>query len=243
MEQERIDGTADQTKQDDTFRKAKSSGKIKSIKALKILEGQGYIVGKTLGSGSYASVKSAYDINQKHKVAIKIISKKKSFKVYLTKFLPREIATMRNLGHHYAVIKFYQIIETTTRYFFIMELAENGDLLREIKAKEYIQEDQAGRWFIHLYEGIRYMHGKGLVHRDIKCENLVLDKENTLKITDFGFAKKSGRTRSGGPSLCDTYCGSYAYAAPEILKGIPHDPEITDIWSMGVVLFTMVGHF
>ena len=210
-------------------------------KSYLVLESQGYIVGRTLGSGSYARVKWAYDINRKHKVAIKIIKKKKADSEYLQKFLPREVEAMRVLSKHYAIVKFYQIIETTSRHFFIMEYAEKGDLLRAIKTQGFVSEEQAGQWFIHLYDGVKYMHIKGIVHRDIKCENLVIDGNNVLKLTDLGFAKKIGKSKSGNALLSETYCGSYAYAAPEVLKGIPYDPELSDVWSMGVVLFTMVS--
>lgn len=217
------------------------SGKVsRSNKAYHLLEAQGIIVGKTLGSGSYATVKSAYDINRKHKVALKIIIKKKAYDEYLNKFLPREIETMRSIGQHPNIVAFYQIIETTSRFFFMMELAEGGDLLEAIKEKKTIEEIQAGIWFSQLFAGLYYLHGKGFVHRDIKCENLLLDKERNLKITDFGFAKKIMKTKSGSPQLSETYCGSYAYAAPELLKGQPYEPCSAEIWSMGVVLFTMV---
>ena len=243
------DGLAEEDKAAGKGTKPEAGQKVGSLsgrvsrcnKAYHLLESQGIIVGKTMGSGSYATVKSAYDINRKHKVAIKIINKKKAFEEYLSKFLPREIEAMRSIGKHCNVVAFYQIIETTSRYFFVMELAECGDLLEAIKAKKTVQETQAGIWFIHLYDGLNYLHSKGFVHRDIKCENLLLDKENNLKITDFGFAKKIGKLKSGGPLLSETYCGSYAYAPPEILKGIPYDPCVSEIWSMGVVLFTMVG--
>ncbi|KAH3692543.1 testis-specific serine/threonine-protein kinase 4-like [Dreissena polymorpha] len=209
-------------------------------KAYRILESQGFIVGRTLGSGSYARVKCAYDMNRKHKVAVKIINKQKSFDEYLNKFLPREVEAMRILTNHYSIVKFYQIIETTSRYFFIMEYAEKGDLLNEVKARGTIPENQAGRWFINMFDGVKYMHGKGVVHRDIKCENLVIDAHYTLKLTDLGFAKKIGKNKSGDSLLSETYCGSYAYAPPEILKGIPYNPELSDVWSMGVVLYTML---
>ena len=211
-------------------------------KAYQILETQGIIVSKTMGSGSYATVKSAYDVNRKHKVAVKIINKKKAFDEYLVKFLPREIDAMRNGGKHPNVVTFYQIIETTNRHFFIMELADGGDLLNAIKSSKTISETQAGKWFTQLYNGLNHIHSNGFVHRDIKCENLLLDSENNLKITDFGFAKTIGKNKNGGPLLSKTYCGSYAYAPPEVLKGIPYDPVFADIWSMGVVLFTMVGN-
>ena len=218
------------------------SGRVsRTNKAYHLLEAQGLIVGKTLGSGSYATVKSAYDINRKHKVAVKIINKKKAFDEYLNKFLPREIEAMRNIGNHANIIAFYQIIETTSRYFFIMEIAEGGDLLDAIRSKKTIEEGQAGIWFTHLFDGLYHLHTKGFVHRDIKCENLILDKENNLKITDFGFAKKIVKNKSGHHVSSETYCGSYAYAAPEILKGQPYDAGLAEVWSTGIVLYTMVS--
>ena len=218
-----------------------SSGRSsRANKTYQLLESQGIIVGKTMGSGSYATVKSAYDVNRKHKVAVKIINKKKAFEEYLNKFLPREIDAMRNIGKHANLVTFYQIIETTNSYFFVMELADGGDLLEAIKANETVKETQAGKWFVQLHDGLCHLHRQGFVHRDIKCENILLDRENNIKVTDFGFAKKIARNKNGGPLLSETYCGSYAYAPPEILKGIAYDPCLSEIWSMGVVLFTMV---
>ena len=246
-EKKEKDGIKDETRESKaedggTLKVGLLSGRVsRTNKAYHLLEAQGIIVGKTLGSGSYATVKSAYDINRKHKVAVKIINKKKAFDEYLSKFLPREIEAMRSIGNHANIVAFYQIIETTSRYFFMMELADGGDLLEAIKSKKMIEEGQAGIWFNHLYDGLCHLHNKGFVHRDIKCENLLLDKENNLKITDFGFAKKIVKSKSGGLANSETYCGSYAYAAPEILKGLPYDPCLAEIWSMGVVLYTMVG--
>lgn len=122
-----------------------------------------------------------------------------------------------------------------------MELAENGDLLDFIKSHGAVPEAQTGVWFHQLVDGIDYCHKHGVVHRDLKCENLLLNKNNVLKITDFGFARNGMlSTDSNRPKLSETYCGSYAYAPPEILCGIPYNPMLSDIWSMGVVLFTMM---
>lgn len=73
-------------------------------------------------------------------------------------------------------------------------------------------------------------------YRDLKCENLLLDVNNTIKISDFGFAR---RFELG--EMCRTFCGSAAYAAPEILQGIPYEPTGYDVWSMGVILYIMVS--
>lgn len=83
------------------------------------------------------------------------------------------------------------------------------------------------------------MHNKSVAHRDLKCENLLIDGCDHIRITDFGFARKvAGRGLK--VEMSSTFCGSFAYAAPEILKGRPYNPYLSDIWSMGIVLFTMV---
>lgn len=76
--------------------------------------------------------------------------------------------------------------------------------------------------------------------RDIKCENMLMDSEYNIKLSDFGFARGHLKPKNGQIPLSETYCGSYAYASPEILRGIPYQPQQSDIWSMGVVLFAMV---
>lgn len=204
-----------------------------------VLESLGLTVGKTLGHGSYASVKSSYDSKRKEEVAIKIVSRRRAPQDYLEKFLPREIEVLKILRHS-SLIRFYQVIETTNRIYIVMEVANRGDLLDAIRDSTYIQEAQARLWFSQIHSGIAYIHSKGVAHRDIKCENILLDKENHIKITDFGFAKRIYPVKSVQDMLSETYCGSYAYASPEILKGIAYDPFISEVWSMGVVLYTMV---
>lgn len=209
-------------------------------RAASILETNGFILSATIGSGSYATVKSAYSQVHKTKVAIKIVSKKKAPDDYISKFLPREIQVVKLLKHPNLVC-FIQSIETTNRVYIAMELAENGDLLDFIKGHGAVPEAQTGVWFHQFVDGIEYCHQHGVVHRDLKCENLLLNKNNVLKITDFGFARNGMLSAdSNRPKLSETYCGSYAYAPPEILCGIPYNPMLSDIWSMGVVLFTMM---
>ncbi|XP_071784998.1 testis-specific serine/threonine-protein kinase 4-like [Asterias amurensis] len=204
-----------------------------------VLEQHGFTVGETIGHGSYAAVKLAYSSRHKCKVGIKIVSKRKAPEDYLKKFLPREIQVVKVLKHP-NLICFLQSIETTSRVYFIMELAESGDLLDYIKSHGAVTESQTGIWFHQLVDGMEYCHDQGIVHRDLKCENILLNKNNILKITDFGFARGHMKPPDKRVILSETYCGSYAYAPPEILRGIPYDPMLGDIWSMGVVLFTMV---
>ncbi|ERE89418.1 testis-specific serine/threonine-protein kinase 4-like isoform 1 [Cricetulus griseus] len=226
------------------------------------MEEYGYEVGKIIGHGSYGTVYEAYYTKQKVMVAVKIISKKKASDDYLNKFLPREIQVMKVLRHKY-LINFYQAIETTSRVYIILELAQGGDVLEWIQRYGACSETLAGKWFSQMALGIAYLHSKGIVHRltpslsaagrDLKLENLLLDKRENVKISDFGFSKMvmvpsnqpvrsspSYLQMSGLSHLSQTYCGSFAYACPEILLGLPYNPFLSDTWSMGVILYTLV---
>lgn len=204
-----------------------------------LLELHGYKVSHSLGRGSYAVVKEAHSQRHRCKVAIKIISKKKAQKDYVEKFLPREIEVIKLLKHP-SLTLFNQCIETTNRVYLIMEHMPNGDLLDMVRKRKFIAEKQAAIWFYQMCAGIEYCHGQGVVHRDLKCENILLDRSFNAKITDFGFARANMKTGPGQtPVLSETYCGSYAYAAPEILTGTPYMPHISDIWSLGIILYVM----
>lgn len=205
-----------------------------------VLEDHGYSIIQKIGSGSYAKVKTAHSSKEKSIVAIKIVSKLKAPNDYLQKFLPREIDVVKGLDH-INLIKYYRCIETTHRVYIIMQYAENGPLLDLIRSEDQLDELRARVIYHQLLNAIEYCHNHGIVHRDIKCENILFDKHFTLKLIDFGFARKYTNTsRPNGSILSDTYCGSYAYACPQILKGIPYNPYYADIWASGVVLFAMV---
>ncbi|KAH0540894.1 testis-specific serine/threonine-protein kinase 4-like isoform X1 [Cotesia glomerata] len=204
-----------------------------------VLETHGYAIGKTIGNGSYATVKIAESHRHKCQVAIKIISKFQAPSDYLMKFLPREIEVIKGLKHP-NLIRFLQAIETTHRVYIIMEFAQNGNLLDTIRRDLYIDERRSRKWFKQLVDAVDYCHTRGIVHRDIKCENLLMDKSLNIKLSDFGFARGQVTKTDGTIVLSETFCGSYAYASPEILRGIPYQPQMSDIWSLGVVLYAMV---
>ncbi|OAD54532.1 Testis-specific serine/threonine-protein kinase 4 [Eufriesea mexicana] len=211
----------------------------KSEKKLTILESHGYTLGKTIGAGSYATVKIAKSDRHDCQVAVKIVSKFQAPGDYLKKFLPREIEVVKGLKHP-NLIRFLQAIETTHRVYIIMEYAQCGSLLDMIRRDTFIDELRSRRWFRQLLEAIDYCHGRGVVHRDVKCENLLMDQNFNIKLSDFGFARGQMKPKNGVAALSETFCGSYAYASPEILKGVPYLPQLSDVWSMGVVLYAMV---
>ncbi|XP_053225028.1 testis-specific serine/threonine-protein kinase 2-like [Podarcis raffonei] len=205
-----------------------------------ILKKRGYIMGGNLGEGSYAKVKSAFSERLKFDVAVKIIDRKKAPLDFLERFLPREIDILAKVNHR-SIIKTYEIFETSDgKVYIVMELGVQGDLLEFIKSKGAMPEDIARKMFRQLCAAIKYCHDSDIVHRDLKCENLLLDKDYHIKLSDFGFSKRLTRDEDGKIIHSKTFCGSAAYAAPEVLQGIPYEPKIYDMWSLGVILYIMV---
>ncbi|NXJ89595.1 TSSK1 kinase, partial [Corythaixoides concolor] len=207
------------------------------------LRKKGYSLSNTLGEGSYGKVKSAYCNRLKCTVAIKIINKRKTTHDFLERFLPGEIEALKHL-HHPSIIKTYEIFETSAgKVYIVMELGVNGDLLDYINTTGAMEEDVARIKFQQLASAVKHCHDLDFAHRDLKCENILLDEGLNIKLSDFSFSKLLSRDENGRIILSRTFCGSTAYAAPELLQGIPYDPKICDIWSLGVILYTMVYAF
>ncbi|XP_065840243.1 testis-specific serine/threonine-protein kinase 3-like [Oscarella lobularis] len=193
-----------------------------------------YALGATLGTGAYAKVKLAQRRDSGAKLAVKIVNKKRAPKDYLAKFLCREMEVLSQLQHQH-IIKLHEILETEQKVYFVMDVAEGGDLLDYINNRGYLSEDESRRVLRQTVLAVQHCHENGIVHRDLKCENILLDKNNDVKVSDFGFARPFRKSQ-----LLETFCGSYAYASPQILNGEPYEGNLSDIWSMGVVAFAMV---
>ncbi|XP_055906212.1 testis-specific serine/threonine-protein kinase 1 [Eupeodes corollae] len=203
---------------------------------------RGYNVGSKIGEGSYAVVISANckEKNGKHlHLACKIIDKKKAPVDYLNKFFPRELDILMKIDHP-NIVQVHSILERGPKIYIFMQFAENGDLLSYILKNEQIGELQAKAWFLQMAKALRYLHSNDIAHRDLKCENILLSQRMNIKLADFGFARHC-TDQSGQAILSRTYCGSAAYAAPEVVGGYPYDPKLADVWSLGVVLFIMLN--
>ncbi|XP_022095191.1 testis-specific serine/threonine-protein kinase 6-like [Acanthaster planci] len=199
------------------------------------LTGRGIELEKKLGQGTYAQVHAGRQLKPLRSVAVKIISLEKTNQRYRVKFLPREIELLRKVEHP-NVIKLFMILKYEHKVFFVTELAQRGDLLGYIQRHKVLSVPVARTIFSQILAAIEYLHQNGIYHRDLKCENILLDPGHKVKLTDFGFAREWYEPNE----LCRTYCGSAAYASPEILQGLPYEPSTADIWSMGIVLFVMV---
>lgn len=192
-----------------------------------------YEIERTIGRGNYAVVKLARHRFTKTDVAIKIIDKTQLDEANLKKVY-REVQILKMLDHP-NIIKLYQVMETSNMLYLVSEYAPSGEIFDYIDKHGRLPEPEARCKFWQIIHAVDYCHNKGIVHRDLKAENLLLDENMNIKIADFGF----GNFFRPGMEL-STYCGSPPYAAPEVFEGKKYcGPEI-DIWSLGVVLYVLV---
>ncbi|KAJ7418428.1 Serine/threonine-protein kinase SIK2 [Pitangus sulphuratus] len=192
-----------------------------------------YDIEGTLGKGNFAVVKLARHRITRSEVAIKIIDKSQLDAVNLEKIY-REVQIMKMLDHPH-IIKLYQVMETKSMLYLVTEFAKNGEIFDYLASHGRLSEPEARRKFWQILSAVEYCHGRKIVHRDLKAENLLLDNNMNIKIADFGF----GNFYKSGEPLT-TWCGSPPYAAPEVFEGQQYEGPQLDIWSMGVVLYVLV---
>lgn len=188
---------------------------------------------ETLGKGTYGKVKKAKERSGKL-VAIKSIRKEKIKDEQDLVHIRREIEIMSSLCHPH-IITIYEVFENKDKIVIVMEYASRGDLYDYICDKRSISEREARHFFRQIASAVHYCHQNGIVHRDLKLENILLDGNGNVKIADFGLSNLYR-----GDEYLQTFCGSPLYASPEIVNGRPYRGPEVDTWSLGVLLYTMV---
>ncbi|XP_053334318.1 serine/threonine-protein kinase MARK2 isoform X17 [Clarias gariepinus] len=189
---------------------------------------------KTIGKGNFAKVKLARHVLTGKEVAVKIIDKTQLNSSSLQKLF-REVRIMKLLNHP-NIVKLFEEIETEKTLYLVMEYASGGEVFDYLVAHGRMKEKEARAKFRQIVSAVQYCHQKFIVHRDLKAENLLLDADMNIKIADFGFSNEF----TLGNKL-DTFCGSPPYAAPELFQGKKYDGPEVDVWSLGVILYTLVS--
>lgn len=198
------------------------------------------ILKESLGAGGYGSVIKAVHKKSGQKVAAKVIS---THRMKASAVL-KEVAVMKKMQHE-NIIRMLAHEEKDHNHFIYMELAESGELFSRVINSGMLSEDEARKYFTQLMNAVAYMHSQGIVHRDLKLENVLLDAKDNCKVCDFGLAHMYDMTKESKPILVKLHevCGSKSYCAPEVLEGLGYDGFPMDVWSCGICLFAMLAGF
>uniref|UniRef100_A0A8C8UNF9 non-specific serine/threonine protein kinase n=1 Tax=Peromyscus maniculatus bairdii TaxID=230844 RepID=A0A8C8UNF9_PERMB len=185
----------------------------------------------SLASGGFGKVKLACHLPTHTQVAVKVLKKKKNSLADIN----TEVEILQSVEHR-NIVNFFHVIDTSSTTYLIMEYhASRGDLVSHIEKVGCLQEEQAQHIFTQIVCAVHYCHKNGIAHRDIKLDNILLDGKGSVKLCDFGLAIRvtSGQRSKG-------FCGTLEYCAPELFTDTEYDARAVDIWSLGVVLYTMV---
>uniref|UniRef100_A0A6Q2Y814 non-specific serine/threonine protein kinase n=1 Tax=Esox lucius TaxID=8010 RepID=A0A6Q2Y814_ESOLU len=183
---------------------------------------------KTIGKGNFAKVKLARHVLTGKEVAVKIIDK--------TQLNSSSLQKVGQRIHLHTQTWLFEVIETEKTLYLVMEYASGGEVFDYLVAHGRMKEKEARAKFRQIVSAVQYCHQKCIVHRDLKAENLLLDADMNIKIADFGFSNEFVMG-----SKLDTFCGSPPYAAPELFQGKKYDGPEVDVWSLGVILYTLVS--
>eukprot|EP01025_Chloroclados_australasicus_P029221 TRINITY_DN2912_c0_g1_i1.p1 TRINITY_DN2912_c0_g1~~TRINITY_DN2912_c0_g1_i1.p1 ORF type:complete len:342 (-),score=50.35 TRINITY_DN2912_c0_g1_i1:396-1421(-) len=202
---------------------------------------QRYEVGETVGVGGFAVVKQGRDKSTNEQVAIKVVDKSRYAEGDIS--LQREIQVLMKVNHPNC-IKLHGVYITNRKVYIVTELVLGGELLDRVTEKGNFSELHSAVLISQILEGVKYLHSHGIVHRDLKLENLIMVTESDdspVKIADFGLSKFFSPD-----TVLSTVCGSPQYVAPEVLgvaEGAKHYSPAVDMWSVGVILFILLAGY
>ncbi|KAI0989691.1 hypothetical protein GJ496_007918 [Pomphorhynchus laevis] len=196
-----------------------------------------YEIHETIGEGGFAKVKLATHKLTRERVAIKMINRKSANSRFVRFDL--EIKAMKELFHD-NICQLYEHYQNDNHIFLVLEYCSGGELFEYIVANDRIPEKDARLFFRQILSAVGYIHNSGYAHRDLKPENLLLNENGHVKLTDFGLC---ARPEKGMHEFLSTRCGSPCYIAPEILEGHSYLGCQSDVWSLGILLFTLVAGY
>mmetsp|Transcript_43746 Transcript_43746/g.70130 ORF Transcript_43746/g.70130 Transcript_43746/m.70130 type:complete len:824 (-) Transcript_43746:425-2896(-) len=199
-----------------------------------------YELGRTLGVGAFGKVKCATNLKTGEKVAIKILNRADIKKHGLINSVRTEVTALQLIPKHKHIVNLIEVLESKLTLYLVLELVSGGELFDKIKLEGKLNEDVARHYYRQLISALEFMHERKICHRDLKLENLLVDQDGVLKVTDFGL---SGLHTGSGDQVFKTTLGSPNYVAPEVLIGRGYDGFKADIWSSGVILYVLLAGF
>ncbi|EKD15587.1 serine/threonine protein kinase [Drepanopeziza brunnea f. sp. 'multigermtubi' MB_m1] len=189
-----------------------------------------YSLGRLIGKGSFGKVYLAtHKLTNGSKVVLKSANKDDSN-------LAREIHHHRQFIHPH-IARLYEVIVTENLVWLVLEYCPGDELYNYLLNHGALPVEKVQKIFTQLVGAVTYVHNSQCVHRDLKLENILLDKNENVKLCDFGFT----REYEGKASYLQTFCGTICYSAPEMLKGEKYAGEKVDVWSLGVILYALLS--
>jgi 5'-AMP-activated protein kinase catalytic alpha subunit len=194
-----------------------------------------YILFDQIGMGTFSKVTRAYHLITNQTVAVKILDKEKIEDEIDIERIIREIEILKNI-HHPNIAQMYETYSTIHNFYLMIEYVSGGDLFDYITSHNYLSEKKSCFFFRQIISVLEYLIELGISHRDIKPENILLDESHTkIKFIDFGLSNYCTQNE-----LLHSSCGSPCYASPEMLSGRAYRGTTTDLWSAGIVLYSML---
>ncbi|OWB56950.1 nucleotide binding protein [[Candida] boidinii] len=211
---------------------------MKKFTSHELTEIGNYKIIKEIGHGAFGQVYLAY-----HKfLKLKVVLKKGNRMISSgNDNLMREFYYLREFKEHPNIAKIYEIVFTESSVYMVLEYYPEGDLFDYLTKTKRLPLDEALNLFTQMCGIVNFIHLNGCCHRDLKLENILLDKKFNVKLSDLGFTRELPLKHSGNSNgLLNEFCGTIAYMAPELLQREPYSGIKIDIWSLGIILYTLV---
>lgn len=203
----------------------------KKKNAIKKVVLEDYIIKQTVGTGSFGRVKLIFHSKENKYYALKILKKIEIIKLKQVDHILSEISILNIIDHPF-LVKMTGISQNERYLYIILEYVQGGELFTYLRTVQSLKNEDAVFYAGQVVTMFEYLHSKGIIYRDLKPENLLIDSQGYLKLTDFGFAKViEGRTY--------TLCGTPEYLAPEILLQKGHGKPV-DWWCLGILIYEML---
>lgn len=194
---------------------------------------------KRIGSGGMGDVYKAHDRRLDRIVAIKVLKSEYNEDDNFIRKFRRESLAAASISHP-NIVSIYDVgMETVADedvYYIVMEYIDGKTLKELIKEEGMLSQNQALNYLIQIAEALKIAHNKNIIHRDIKSQNIMVTRDNRVKVTDFGIARMAGNATV---TVTNAVMGSVHYFSPEQARGQKVDAR-SDIYSMGIVLFEML---
>lgn len=214
--------------------------------------------GRILGEGSYSSVYLATDRQTLKEYAIKVLEKKHIIKEKKIKYVNIEKNTLNRLTEHPGVVRLYYTFQDEACLYYVIDYCSGGELLGALKRTGTFDIECARFYAAQILDAIEYMHSRGVIHRDVKPENVLLDDHMHIKITDFGTAKMlpdprvakaedgkdrgiptSSQSSNGDDGRAPSFVGTAEYVSPELLTN-KNSCKASDLWAFGCIIYQLL---